>query len=166
MKARTAFVGVLAAGLTTVATALPSSAAESHGSLSSTGGLTTSAVAKARTVSPDAAVGFAITNAKCFSNAITFTAETYENGFSGVQQFRQQARLQQRTASGWVNVTPVSKVKSTKFPNDARNFRFTRDWTASHAVTGASYRVIWQGFFLNGSGRALFKTKPVQVNCL
>ncbi|CCH76507.1 exported hypothetical protein [Nostocoides japonicum T1-X7] len=166
MKKRVAVAGLVAAGLTVVATAVPSSAAPAESVASSGGGLHATSSAKAANVAAKAAVGFSITGAKCYSNAITFTAETYENGRSGVQQFRQQARLQEYTTRGWVNATPLSKVKSTKFPNDARNFSFTRDWKATHAVTGTSYRVIWQGFYLNGSGKALFKTKQIKVNCL
>lgn len=167
MKARTVALALVTAGVATTLTALPASAAQERSSaLSSTGSLRTFATPKARTVSADAAVGFAITKAKCFANKITFTAETYENGRSGVQQFRQQAQLQEYTTRGWVNLTGVNKVKSTKFPNDARNFSFTRDWTANHANNGASHRVVWQGFYLNGGGKAIYKTKKITVNCL
>ena len=165
MKARAGLFGLAAAGLIVVATAVPSQAAPADSVSSKDGGLAVAASAKPANVAPKAAVGFSITDARCSSTKVTFTAETYENGRSGVQQFKQQARLQEFTTRGWVNVTKTSKVKSTKFPNDSRNFSFTRDWAATHAANGASYRVIWQGYYLNGSGAAIFKTKPIKVLC-
>lgn len=168
---RTVALTAMAAGLATTLTALPAGAAQTRSDhdragLTSTGSLSTMAAPKARTVSTNAAVGFAVTDAKCWADGITFTAETYENGLSGVQQFRQQAKLQEFTTRGWVTISGTSKVLSTKFANDSRNFTFSRDWTATHDVNGASHRVIWQGFYLNGTGKAIFKTKQIKVNCL
>lgn len=114
----------------------------------------------------DASVSFAITNARCFAGAITFTAKQQENGFSGVRQFRQNAREQEFTNAGWVNITNTLVSRSTRFPNDGRNFTFTLNWRFTHPSNGASFRVIWQGFYLNGAGGVLFKTVPVRVNCL
>ncbi|HET7474809.1 MAG TPA: hypothetical protein VFJ97_02150 [Dermatophilaceae bacterium] len=166
MKIRIAAVGAAAAALAVVTTALPASAAESRSSITSPRGqLGTSAVAAPSNVAPAASVSFSITNAQCFSNAITFTAKTQENGRSGVQQFKQTAVEQRFNGLNWVNITAKAVVKSAKFPNDFRNFSFTRDWSATHAADGASYRVVWQGFYLNGFGATLFKTKPIKINC-
>jgi hypothetical protein len=115
---------------------------------------------------PNASVSFAITNARCFAGAITFTAKQQENGVSGVQQFRQKAREQEFTNAGWVNITNTLVSRSTRFPNDGRNFSFTLNWRFVHPANGASHRVIWQGFYLNGGGGVLFKTVPVRINCL
>jgi hypothetical protein len=145
-------------------TAAPASAATSS-AMTGTGRLATSAVAAKPNVL-GASVSFSITNAKCFSNAITFTARTSESGISGVQQFKQTAREQEFTTSGWVNITGTAVTKSAKFPNDSRNFFYSFNWRATHAANGASYRVIWQGFYLNGGGSAIFKTKQIAVNCL
>lgn len=102
---------------------------------------------------------------RCFSNAITFNAKTYENGRSGVQQFRQRAQLQQFTTRGWAPASRINSVKSARFPNDFRNFYFSRKWQANHVANGASWRVAWQGFYLNGFGRAIAKTKVIFVTC-
>lgn len=113
-----------------------------------------------------AAVGFRISGATCYSNAVTFTADTYETGFSGVQRFRQRAQLQEFTTAGWVARTPISSVTSTRFPNNGSSFHFSRDWNAAHVADGASWRVVWQGFYLNGFGGTIAKTRPINVNCL
>jgi hypothetical protein len=110
-------------------------------------------------------VGFSVTNGRCYSNAITFTAQTYETGLSGVQRFRQKATLQEYTRSGWVNRASQT-YRSQKFANTAGATYYTLNWTENHVANGASWRVVWQGFYLNGSGQTIAKTNKVRVNCL
>lgn len=163
MKTRLAATGIVAAAALAVAAA-PAGASTS--AINATGGsLVTTATAAAPNVAAKANVSYAITNARCTSTGITFTAKTAESGRSGVQQFRQTGQEQEYTGSRWVNITGKVKSNSAKFPNDSRNFSYTRDWTATHSNNGRSHRVVWQGFYLNGSGGALFKTKPIAINC-
>lgn len=110
-------------------------------------------------------VGYSVTNAHCYSNAITFTARTYETGLSGVQRFRQKAVLQQYTTFGWVKVS-TRTVRSVQFANTSATTSFTLDWTGSHPANGASYREVWQGFYLNGAGAVIAKTTKVTITCL
>lgn len=118
------------------------------------------------TGSTSAAVGFRISGATCYADAVTLTADTYETGFSGVQRFRQRAQLQELTTAGWVARTPISSVTSTKFPNNGSSSSFSRGWRANHVADGASWRVVWQGVYLNGSGATVARTRPINVNCL
>ncbi len=117
------------------------------------------------TGSAAASVGFNLRNAQCFANGITFDAQQYETGFSGVQRFRQKAQLQ-GYQNGWYNATPVAVVNSTRFPNTGASFSFDRHWEASHVANGGSWRVKWQGIYLNGAGAVIAKTKVILVNCL
>ncbi len=167
MKIRTAAAGAATMVLGLALTASPAHASTSGDSVGGSGVLDGSAGASKANVSdsPDAAISFAISRIRCFSNAITFQAKTQENGFSGVQQFRQTAYEQVLTTAGWRSITPKGKTVSQKFPNNGQNFSYTFNWRATHAVTGASYRVVWQGYYLNGFGQALYKTRPVAVNC-
>lgn len=110
-------------------------------------------------------VGFSVTNGRCYSNAITFTAQTYETGLSGVQRFRQKAVLQEYTASGW-KARASQTYRSVKFANTAAATYYTLNWTENHVANGASWRVVWQGFFLNGSGGTIAKTRKINVTCL
>lgn len=167
MKIRTAAAGVASVALGIALTASPAHASTAGESIGGSGALDGSAAASKANLpdSPDASVSFAITNIQCFSNAITFRAKTQENGFSGVQQFKQTAVEQVLTTAGWQSITGKAVTKSQKFPNNGLNFSYTFNWRATHAVTGASYRVIWQGFYLNGFGQTLFKTRPIAVNC-
>lgn len=110
-------------------------------------------------------VSYKVSNLKCFSNAIQFTAKQQENGLSGVTQFRQQVREQEFTDNGWVFITGTAKATSKPFPNDSRSFFFTRVWTTSHAADGASYRARWQGLYYSGS-RVVFQTPFVYATCV
>ena len=83
------------------------------------------------TGSAAASVGFRISNARCFSNDVCSTRNTYETGFSGVQRLQQRAQLQKFTTRGWVNATGVNVASSTRFPNDGRSFSFSRRGTAA-----------------------------------
>jgi hypothetical protein len=162
MKIRLALVSV-AAAVAVVATGLPASAATSAAPTirSSHGSLSTAPTKAVRA----AGVSFLVSNKKCFSNGITFTARQTEFGLSGVQQFEQAAREQAWNGVKWVNITTISRVFSAQFPNDGRNFTFVRNWTATHPVTGGSFRVQWQGFYLNGLGRVILRTVVVAVLC-
>ena len=111
-----------------------------------------------------ASVGFSVRNLNCFSNAVVFDALTFENGRSGVQQFRQKAQLQEFVGR-WVNRSPVSVVNSTRFPNNARSFRFDRHWQGTHVANGASRRVKWQGQYLNGFGQVIAQTRVITATC-
>ncbi len=53
-----------------------------------------------------------------------------------------------------------------KFANTAGATYYTLNWTENHVANGASWRVVWQGFYLNGSGQTIAKTNKVRVNCL
>ncbi len=112
-----------------------------------------------------ASVGFVVNNLRCFSNAVVFNARTFENGRSGVQQFQQRAQLQEFAFGAWRNRTAVSRVNSTRFPNDFRNFSFTREWRGNHVANGASWRVKWQGFYLNGFGQVIAQTRVITATC-
>lgn len=120
----------------------------------------------AATGSAAASVGFRISNARCNANHVLFNAQTYETGFSGVQRLQQRAQLQKFTAGRWVNATSVAVASSTRFPNDGRSFSFTRAWDGSHPANGGSWRVKWQGVYLNGGGGAIARTKVILVSCL
>lgn len=109
-------------------------------------------------------VGFRVYNLQCFARDVTFNADTFETGRSGVQRFRQQAQLQE-FAGRWANRSAVSRVTSQKFPNNASSFHFDRHWDGSHANNGASWRVKWQGFYLNGGGGVIAKTKVITATC-
>ncbi len=113
-----------------------------------------------------AAVAYRISSATCFSNDVRFTADTFETGLSGVQRFRQAAQLQEFTTRGWVPTTGTATVTSATFPNDRRSIHFVRTWNGTHAANGASWRVVWQGFYYNGGGALVAKTRPVPVTCL
>ena len=112
-----------------------------------------------------AAVGYNVRNLRCFPNNVVFDALTFENGRSGVQQFRQRAQLQELTSFGWVNRSATSVVNSTRFPNNATSFRFDRHWTGSHVNNGAAWRVKWQGLYLNGFGQVIARTPNVTATC-
>ncbi len=127
--------------------------------------VTDEGVGPAATGSAAASVGFRISNARCTANHVLFNADTYETGFSGVQRLQQRAQLQEFTTRGWVNATGVSTATSTRFPNDGRSFHFSRKWDGTHAANGASWRVKWQGFYLNGGGGAIASTKVILVTC-
>lgn len=168
MNRRVAVLG-LVAGAALVGSATIPAAAAPVSSATITGGsgtLSDTNAPTARNVSLNASVSYAITNAQCTSTSILFTAKTQENGFSGVQQFKQTAVEQEFTGAGWVNITAKAVTKSVKFPNDGRNFSYTFGWRANHAANGASHRVVWQGFYLNSRGGTLYKTVPVKINCL
>lgn len=111
-----------------------------------------------------ASVTYKVSNLKCFSNAIQFTAKQQENGVSGVTQFRQLVREQQFTNHGWVFITGTAKSTSNRFPNDSRSFFYSRVWKASHAANGASYRARWQGLYYSGS-RVAFRTPFIYATC-
>lgn len=155
------------AGGAAVASVLIAASPASAGSLTSntaTGKLSTTSVASKANVA-GAAVGFTVANASCTSTSIRFTARTYENGFSGVQQFRQRAQLQKFTTRGWVAATPIRTIASQRFPNDGRNFSFTLNWRGTHPFNGGSWREAWQGVYLNGFGRVVAKTRVIYVIC-
>jgi hypothetical protein len=150
-RAATATVGAAAAAVLLFGS--PANAANTGNS--ATGGAVRPASAR---IVPSASVSFRISNARCHSTSITFTATTQENGRSGVQQFRQTAVLQEFRFGSWHTRASASR-KSVRFPNDSRNFAFTLNWTGSHPANGSSWREVWQGFYLNGSGNVLFKTR-------
>lgn len=112
-----------------------------------------------------ASVGFNLRNARCSSTSVQFDADTYEIGRSGVQRFRQRAQLQEFTAGGWVNRSAPSVVSSVRFANTAASVHFDRHWAASHVNNGASWRVLWQGHYLNGSNVVIAKTRRIAVSC-
>jgi hypothetical protein len=153
----TATLGVAAAAVLLLGS--PASAATSANSASGTAVRATSA-----RIVASASVSFRISNARCHSTSITFTATTQENGRSGVQRFRQTAVLQEFRSGSWHNRASSTRT-STKFPNDSRNFAFTLNWTGTHPANGASWREVWQGFYLNGSGHVLFKTRKITITC-
>lgn len=127
--------------------------------------VTDEGVGPAATGSAAASVGFRITNARCQPNHVLFNADIYETGFSGVQRLQQRAQLQKFTTRGWVNATGVDIATSAKFPNDGRSFHFPRKWDGTHPVNGGSWRVKWQGVYLNGGGRTVALTKVILVTC-
>ncbi len=112
-----------------------------------------------------ASVGFAITGARCSRTDVVFSADTYETGRSGVRQLRQKGQLQEKVAGRWVVRSSVVTYTSTRFADDARSFHFPRSWDGGHAVTGRSWRVVWQGIYLNGTGRPVAQTKQIAVTC-
>ncbi len=122
-----------------------------------------------QSTSPDlaaAAVSFRVFNATCTSTQVKFTARTQENGFSGVQRFRQRTQLQEFVGGRWVARSPFTNALSTTFPNDGRNFFFTRVWRGTHSATGRSWRTVWDAQYLSGSGQVLFFVNPpVTVTC-
>lgn len=154
-----------AAGAVVLVAASPANAAVGNGLNSTGGGVTVDAKAQPRNVDARAAVGFRISNASCTSTSVKFRAKTYETGRSGVRQFVQKAQLQKYTTGGWVNATGVRKVASQRFPNDSRNFAFTRVWTGTHSANGGSWRVKWQGVYKNGGGATIAKTRVITVTC-
>ena len=128
-------------------------------------GATTSAVPGAVSGAAAAAVGFRVFDSVCLAGNVLFTADTYETGFSGVRRFRHKAQLQEFTARGWVNRSPMAFQPSTRFPNDGRSFHFARDWNGAHVANGASWRVKWQGQYLNGSDQVIAQTNWITVTC-
>ncbi len=153
-----------AAVATVLLAASPASAASLTATSADRGTVSTlSAPARANVAS--AAVGFRITRARCTSTKVLFTAKTYENGFSGVQRFKQRAQLQEYTTRGWVPASPIRTATSQKFPNDGRNFSYTLNWTGTHPNNGASWREAWKGLYLNGAGRVIAQTKVIYVTC-
>lgn len=156
------------AGGAAVATVLLAASPASAGSLTSTntdrGTLSTFSAPQTPNVAR-AAVGFQISRARCTSTKVLFTAKTYENGFSGVQRFKQRAQLQQYTKRGWVPASPIKTATSQKFPNDGRNFSFTLNWTGTHPNNGASWREAWKGQYLNGANRVVAQTKVIYITC-
>lgn len=111
-----------------------------------------------------AGVGFRVDNLRCGPGNVVFDADTWENGRSGVQRFRQKAQLQEFVGR-WVNRSPVNVATSTKFPNDIRSFHFDRQWNGAHVANGASWRVKWQGQYLNGFGQVIAQTKIITATC-
>lgn len=159
-----AVLAAVAATAALVASAPAASAQE--GGPSAGGGLSTTSSATAGSrVAAAASVSYAVTNARCFSNAITFTGRVQENGVSGVQRLRQTAQTQTFNG-GWFNATSKTVLNSVKFPNDSRNFAYTLNWNAPHANNGASWRVKWQGVYINGFGQVVAKTPFIYVTCL
>jgi hypothetical protein len=165
MRIRGTVLGVAAAAAVLL-TSAPAGASTLPAAVSGTGRLNVALASPSTGKVPAPSVGFSVSPPKCFANAVTFTATQVEFGVSGVQQFKQTAFEQEFTTSGWVSITGLAVAKSVTFPNDARSFSFTRHWATSHVANGASYRVIWQGFYLNGRGAALFKTVKVIDRCL
>jgi hypothetical protein len=157
------FAGPALAGPSASITASGGSATPAGASTAAS--VTDEGVGPATTGSAAAAVGFRVSNARCFSNDVSFNANTFETGFSGVQRFQQRAQLQEFTTRGWVNATGVSTATSTRFPNDGRSFQFNRHWDGRHVANGASWRVKWQGVYLNGGGAAIARTKIILVTC-
>ena len=161
---RRRFVAVVAAAgasLTLVAT--PATAGSTG--LSSTGkGLSTASAATSRPNVANASVGFRIYNARCTATQIRFTADTFETGRSGVQQFKQKAQLQEYVGR-WVARTRVLTVTSQRFPNDRRNFHFVRNWVGTHPNNGHSWRIAWRGLYLNGFGQVIARTRVIYVIC-
>lgn len=142
----------------------PGSSRAALGAPSAKGGAISGPVGE---VSGDAAasVGFTVNNLRCFSNAVVFNATTRESGRSGVQQFQQRAQLQEFAAGAWRNRTSVARSNSTRFPNDFRNFSYSREWRGNHVANNASWRVKWQGFYLNGAGRIIAQTRVITATC-
>lgn len=153
-----------AAVATVLLAASPASAASLTATTSDSGAVSTSKAPERPNVA-SAAVGFRIWNARCTSTKVLFTAKTYENGFSGVQRFKQKAQLQQYTSRGWVAASPIKTATSQKFPNDGRNFSYTLNWAGTHPNNGASWREAWKGQYLNGAGRVVAQTKVIYVTC-
>lgn len=163
MKKPAVIVGTLAAAGVLLA-GTPASASTGTASTTS-GGLSTSSSPQQQNVDRKAAVGFVVNNARCTATSVRFTAKTYENGVSGVSQFKQQAQLQKFTTAGWVTAGPIKTVPSKRFPNDARNFSFTLNWTGTHPANGGSWREAWKGLYLNSAGRVIASTKVIYVTC-
>jgi len=108
-------------------------------------------------------VGYSVTNQKCYSTIVAFTAKTYETGLSGVQQFRQKAVLQQKTATGWA-WRAAKTVTSAKFANTGATVTYTVYWSGIHP-SGGSWREVWQGFYLNGTAQVITRTPKVYITC-
>lgn len=149
--------------------ALLASAALTTGALAATAAPASASTATATRVTSNrtaaaAPATYRISNVQCFSNAVRFTARQQENGFSGVTQFQQRAYEQEFTSRGWVTITRIYTVNSNRFPNDGRSFFFTRVWTFTHPSNGASYRVIWAGYWFSGSRVAYHGAAT--INCL
>jgi len=157
------FAGPALAGPSASLSATANGADSAGASTSAT--VTDEGVGPAATGSAAAAVGFRISNARCTANHVLFNADTFETGFSGVQQLQQLAQLQKFTTRGWVNATTVSTATSASFPNDGRSFHFSRKWDGTHAFNGASWRVKWQGLYFNGGGGTIARTKVILVTC-
>lgn len=125
--------------------------------------------AKSATVTTQLSAGrstlfYEVRNARCWSNAITFTGETLETGRSGVQQFQQRAILQEFVGGRWVRRAGKT-ITSNRFPNDWRNTSFTLDWRGSHVANGRPWREIWQGFYYDGFGFEVGRTPRIFVTC-
>jgi hypothetical protein len=155
---RAAALGVAAAA------AIAMQAAPAGASTSSSHAAKISSAAQPSSVARAGTVGFKVNNGKCFANKITFTAKTYETGRSGVQRFRQKAVLQEFRGGRWVNRATSTKA-STKFPNNAVSYSYTLNWTGTHTANGSSWREVWQGFYLNGWGGVIAKTKKITLTC-